>query len=442
MNKLFRYDLWAVELDRLALWERLGVRLLRFVIVAWLEFQGNILSIRATNLVYTTILSLVPFLAVMFSVLKAFGVHQQIEPFLAQVLEPLGERGHEVTIRIIGFVNNLKVGVLGTVGVVTLFWTTFSTIDQIENAFNTIWRVRRSRSFGRKFTDYPSVVLVGPVLVFGAFALIASVQNLWLVQRMLEIQPFGSLIVLGAEILPFIMLCGAFSFLYAFIPNTQVRLSSALVGGLTAGLLWQLAGTAFTAFVAESGRYSAIYSGFAILILFLLWLYIAWIIVLLGAQISYLYQHPSAYLSRASWHRRTHEVYERAGLMVLTEIARRHLAGQPPVRIADLALRLDVPQGVAEELVEEFVHHSLLYRTEDQPGFTLSRPPEHVPIAEVLTLIRTRQQHAAADTATPVPITELLHRRDEAVRMALKGVTLRSLVVDGAPEGFPDPPTW
>lgn len=434
MNRLFRYDLWTVELDRLAPWERLGVRLLRLVIAAGLEFRENILSTRATSLVYTTILSFVPFLAVMFSVLKAFGVHQQIEPFLAQVLEPLGERGHEVTLRIVGFVNNLKVGVLGTVGVATLFWTTFSTVDQIENAFNTIWRVRRSRSLSRKLRDYPSVVLVGPVLVFVAFALIASAQNLWLVQRVLEIQPFGYLIVLGAKILPFLMLCGAFSFLYAFIPNTQVRLSSALVGGLTAGLLWQLAGTAFIAFVAESGRYSAIYSGFAILILFLLWLYIAWTIVLLGAQVSYFYQYPSVYLSLVPRRQRTHEVYERVALTVLAEIARRHLAGQPPARIADLALKLDVPQGIAEELTEEFVRHGLLYRTEDPPGLTLGRPPEHMPIEEILTLLRTRQQHAAPDRATPVPITEWLHRRDEAVQMALKGVTLRSLVADGAPE--------
>lgn len=335
--------------------------------------------------------------------------------------------------------NNLKVGVLGAVGVAALFWTTFSAVDQIENALNMIWRVRRSRSLGRKLRDYPSVVLVGPVLVFVAFAMIASLQSLWLVQRVLELQPFGYLIVLGAKILPFVMLCGAFSFLYAFIPNTQVGLSSALVGALTAGILWQLAGTAFTAFVAGSGRYSAIYSGFAILILFLLWLYIAWVIVLLGAQMSYFYQHPSAYLSHVPWRQRTHEVYERVALMVLAEIARRHLTGQPPSRIADLALQLDVPQGVAEELIEEFVRHGLLYRTEDPPGLTLGRPPEHVPIEEILTLLRTRQQHAAPDTATPVPITEWLHRRDEAVQMALKGVTLRSLVADGAPEAASGP---
>lgn len=442
VNKLLHYDLWALELNRLTPWGRLGVRLLRLMIVAGAEFRENILSTRAASLVYTTILSLVPFLAVTFSVLKAFGVHQQVEPFLARALEPIGEQGHEVTLQIIGFVNNLKVGVLGAAGVAALFWTTFSTIDQIEHAFNAIWRVRQSRPVGRKFRDYLSVVLVGPVFVFAAFAMIASMQSHWLVQRVLEIQPFGYLIVLGAKILPFVMLCGTFSFLYAFIPNTRVGLGSALIGGLTAGILWQLAGTAFASFVAGSGKYSAIYSGFAILILFLFWLYIAWIIVLLGAQVAYFYQHPSAYLSAVSWRQWTHEFRERVALTTLAEIARRHLAGEPPAGVAELALKLDIPQGIAEEVLEEFIRHGLLYRTEDPPRFTLGRSPEYVPISEILTVVRTRQQRVAPDTGTPATVLELLHRRDEAIRLALKGVSLRSLVANEVPEAVAKLAAW
>ncbi|MBZ0170705.1 hypothetical protein MELA_01354 [Candidatus Methylomirabilis lanthanidiphila] len=434
VTKLFHCDLWTSDLDRLAPWKRAGIRLLRIILVAGLEFHENLLSIRAAGLVYTTILSLVPFLAVMFSVLKAFGVHQQIEPFLAQALEPLGERGHEITVQIIGFVNNLKVGVLGAVGMATLFWTTFSAIHQIEDALNAIWRVRRSRPIGRKFRDYLSVVLVGPVLVFAAFTMIASAQSHWLVQRVLEIQPFGYVIILGAKILPFAMLCGAFSFFYAFLPNTQVRFGSALVGGLAAGGLWQLAGTAFTSFVAGSGQYSAIYSGFAILILFLLWLYITWIIVLVGAQVSYVYQHPYVYRRDLFRRRHTHEFRESAALTVLTEITRRHLAGQPPAGTAELVLALDLPLGVVDELIETFVRCGLLLRTEDPPGFTLGRPPEYVPVCEVLRLVRTSRWGVASDAVTPAQIPALLRRRDDAVQSALKGVTLRSLVAGGTPE--------
>ncbi|MGH7255067.1 MAG: YhjD/YihY/BrkB family envelope integrity protein, partial [Nitrospirales bacterium] len=370
----------------------------------------------------------VPFLAVMFSVLKAFGVHQQIEPFLAQALEPLGERGQELTERIIGFVSNLKVGVLGAVGVAGLFFTTFSMIDQIEQSLNSIWRVRQPRPLARKFSDYLSVVLVGPVLVFTAFAMIASAQSHWLVQRLMEIQPLGYLVVSFAQVLPFVMLCGAFTFLYKFLPNTQVRLGSALVGGVTTGVLWQLAGTAFAAFVAGSGKYSAIYSSFAILILFLIWLYLTWIIVLVGAQVSFFHQHPSTYLSHVPWRRHTYAFRERLALAVLLDITRRYLSGRPPYRPAELAAALDVPLPWVEPLIDEFVGQRIVYRTEEPEGLTLGRPPEQVALTEILNVIRGRRKALdATDYAFPDAIRHLLQQRDEAVEQALEGITLRSL---------------
>ena len=181
IEKFFRRDLWDADLAALPVPSRLGFTLLRLAVVALLAFRESALSARATDLVYTTLLSLVPFLAVMFSVLKAFGAHEQIEPFLAELVQPLGPQGAEITHQVIGFVSNIKVGVLGTVGLVGLFFTAFALIDKIEEALNAVWGVRRPRPLMRKFTDYLSVVLVGPVLVFMAFAMIASVHSTWLV---------------------------------------------------------------------------------------------------------------------------------------------------------------------------------------------------------------------------------------------------------------------
>ena len=165
IEKFLRRDLWLPDLETLRGWAAFYTRMLRLVVVAISDFRDGALSIRATSLVSTTLLSLVPFLAITFSVLKAFGVHQQIEPILAQGLEPLGEKGAEISARIIEFVNNIGVGKLGALGVLGLFYTTYSLIDKIEEALNHIWRVRHSRTLARKFTDYLSVVLVGPVLV-------------------------------------------------------------------------------------------------------------------------------------------------------------------------------------------------------------------------------------------------------------------------------------
>ena len=225
VKQFFIRDLWTTDLERLDPLRQWGYRVLRLLTVAVWEFQDGVLSLRAMSLVYTTILSLVPFLALTFSVLKAFGVHQQMEPLLAQALEPLGSKGSEVTAQIIEFVNNIQVGVLGILGIALLFYTTISLLEKVESAFNAIWRVRRHRTFARKFSDYLSVVLVGPVLVFSGFALMASAQSHWLVQRALEIDPLGSLFVIMARLMPFVLVCAAFTFLYQFIPHTKVRLA-------------------------------------------------------------------------------------------------------------------------------------------------------------------------------------------------------------------------
>ncbi len=192
----------------------------------------------AIGLTFTTFLSLVPFLALAFSVLKAFGVQNQLEPFLAQALKPLGSGGIEISARVIEFVNSLRVGVLGALGVAFLFYTVISLIGKIEDSLNAIWRVRRSRGLDRMFSDYLSVVLVGPILVFAAFALTASARSYWLVQWILQIKHLGVVVATASHVvIPFLFLSTAFTFLYRAIPNTQVNLYSAGFGGVVAAAL-------------------------------------------------------------------------------------------------------------------------------------------------------------------------------------------------------------
>ena len=426
----FEKDLWETDLQALSGFHRFGVAFLRLVVVAAWEFKESVLSIRATSLVYTTLLSLVPFLAVTFSVLKAFGIHHQIEPVLTELLEPLGEKGMEITENIIGFVDRLKVGVLGAVGVAALFYTTYSLIDKIEEALNSIWRVQHGRPLARKFTDYLSVVLVGPVFMFTAVGLTASAQSYWLVQQVMEIQPFGHLIVVVTNLLPFFFICFVFTFIYKFVPYTQVDIKAALVGGITAGVLWQIAGMAFAGFVASSGKYSAIYSGFAILILFLIWLYVGWLIVLAGAQVSYYYQHPTAYLMRLRWHQNTHVFREFLTLNILQRITHQYLMGLPPLNEYDLSRTLNVPLSVVESILNEFVEARVVVRTSEPEGVALGRPPEYIEVAEILDIVSHRNRKSLRVGTSEDRILHLFHRRDQAVREALGGVTLRTLAED------------
>jgi membrane protein len=398
------------------------------------EYWNGLLTLQAMGLVYTTLLSLVPFLAVVFSVLKAFGVQHQIEPFLFQVLEPLGEQGERITRQILDFVNNLQVGVLGALGLAGLFFTTFSLMSQIETALNYLWRVRRARSLVRKFSDYFSMALVGPVLVFTAWALTASAQNYWLIQQVLEIPYTNTLVIVMTRVMPIVFLCTAFTALYKLIPYTQVYFASALVGGITAGLLWQLAGAAFTAFVASSVYYTALYSGFAILFVFFFWLYVGWLIILVGGEVAYVYQYPYAYRTRASWQSRGHGFRVWLALSSLTEITRRYLMEEPPWRLTELSATLNVSAATLEELIDDFVRCGLLYRAAEPEGIVLGRPPEQVPVIEVFQLL---EGFDSAGVETPAdsadPISHLLARRYEVLEQAFAGVTLRSLVSSQSP---------
>jgi membrane protein len=429
IKQFVQRDLWTTDLRSLRGASRVAVRTIRLAVAVSLEFRHRLLDARAAGLVYTTLLSLVPFLAVVFSVLKAFGVHHQTEPVLAQLLEPLGPKGQEITQQVIAFVDNLEIGVLGVLGVAGLFYTTYSLINKVEQSLNAIWQVRHGRSWTRKFTDYLSVVLVGPVLVVTALGLLASVQSQTLVQRVLQFEPLGSSVVTLAKFVPFLLLAGVFSFIYKFVPNTQVRLGSALVGGASAAVLWGLAGMAFAKFVAGSGQYGAIYSGFAIVLLLLIWLYAAWLIVLVGAQVAFFHQHPTAYQSTLMWQQPTLALRERIALTVVAALTRRFLKGEGPIRPTELAGELRLAASLVEDQVDQLVKHGFLGRTTEPQGVTLIKPPESTSVTEVLDAVReVKASEALIPTHAKDPVADALSRRDQAVEKALAGVTLRSLV--------------
>jgi membrane protein len=419
-------DLWKIDATPRGRLPSLGIAVTRVVVAAVRALADSQLNLEATALVYRTLLSIVPLLAVGFSVLKAFGAEYRIDAVVARILQPLGPSGAQIAAQVVSFVDNLRVSVLGAVGFVLLFYTVLSVIERIESAFNRIWHVRRPRSLARKFSDYLSIVLVGPVLVFGAFAIMAAAQNYWLVQRVLAATHLtGAAVFVARHGAPFVLLVAAFTLLYRLLPHTRVTLRAALVGGTTAALMWHVAGYGFALFVAGSTSYAAIYSGAAVFLISLIWLQLAWLIVLTGAQVAYVHQHPIASVIVRG--RPSMLLRERIGLGALVEVTRRYLRGEGPSQPTELARTLDAPLATLEDLIEDFVLSGLLVHTTEPDGVLLARAPDQVSVIDALDAIR---EPAADDTdppEVPGPVADALHRRDESVRSALGTVTLRSL---------------
>jgi membrane protein len=412
-------------------------RIGRVLIALNAKVAGDLLFLRAGGLTYTTLLSVVPFLAVTFSVLKAFGVQNQIEPALVRALDPLGPQGARLAHRVVGFVNNLEVGVLGAVGVVGLFYTAVSVVGQIEDSLNQIWHVRKSRSLIERCRDYLSLVLVGPVIVFAVVALVAAAQASWLVQRLLSIEGLGWLGVVITQLTPMLFLLAGFTVAYKVLPCTRVSLRAALVGGVTSAVLWQVASSLFAAFVAGATHYTAIYSGFAILILSLMWVYICWLITLVGGEVAYVYQHPAMALALKPGER--HRLTEAASLRALIEVGRRHLLGEPPYDLETLALLVRTTPEMLEEFVDECVRRGVLLCSTEPNGIALGRAPESISAAEVFEILHAGA-HAEGGASSDDPVTMLLGERDRVVANAFQGTPLRSLIEGSRPESSESSP--
>ncbi len=416
--------------------------LLRTARIAWAvgrDVGAGQLTLQAVGLVYTTLLSLVPLLAVSFSVLKAFGVHNQIQPLLQNFLRPLGPRGDEITEQIIGFVENMRVGVLGSVGMALLIYTVIYLIRQIEGAFNVTWHISRRPSFAHRMTDYLAVILLGPVLIFSAISIGASVMSTDFVTRLLAIEALAALVHAASTILPFLLVVAAFTFAYVFVPNARVKVPSAIVGALVAAALWQTIGWVFASFVAASATYAAVYSGFAIVLIFMIWLYLSWLILLVGASVSFYHQHPEYQGMGRRDLEMSGRVRERLALLAMTAIGRRFYRGGDAWTADELAERLATPLDSLEKVLEVLVHRGLLSRTgEPQPVFLPARSPETLPVKEVLDAVRTFEENRFMNVerlpAEPT-VAEVASRLESAVEAALSGLTVKDLALaDGAAE--------
>jgi membrane protein len=426
---------WDDDLSQLGRMRRLAVFMMRLLYMLVRELIGGQLNLRAMSLVYTTLLSIVPLLAVSFSVLKGFGVHNTIEPLLYNLLSPLGPSGADLTGKIIGFVQNVEVGVLGSVGFALLLYTVISLMQKIESAFNYVWRIDHLRPFSQRFSNYLSVILIGPVLIFSAVGFTATVLNTEVAQRLMAIEPFGVLMLFGGKLVPYLLVCLAFTLIYIFIPNTRVHVAAALVGGVIAGVLWKITGWGFAAFIATSTKYAAIYSSFAILILLLIWMYLSWLILLAGSQIAFYVQHPK-YMTRTRVEFvLSNRLREMIALQIMYLVGYNHSHNLPAWTLDRVVESLGLPGEPTHRMINVLVGAGYLTEIIDDVPFYL--PPhaiETMRLADIISDVRKANESRILSMSRliSVPaIDALMAEVDAAGKEVLGERTVKDLVESG-----------
>lgn len=402
-------------------------RLLRYPYALLRDLWRGELNLRAMGLVYTTLLSIVPLLAFAFAVSKGLGMHRNLEPVVYEFFRPIGDNATELTARVMGFVENISSGVLGSLGLAFLLYTVIATIQKIEESLNFVWRVERPRSFARRVSEYLSLMVVGPIVVVTGLGMSTTVAHSSLMQRLAQTEPFQTLFGFSGMLAPWVVVSAFFTFLYIFIPNTRVRFMPALIGGLVAGVLWMGVGAAFGAFVSYATQFTLVYTSFAILITALIWIYVAWLVLLIGAQLSFYVQNPQ-YLRRGQQEVRiTGSLAEQLALNVMVLIGRSYRAGEPGWTTARLASRLEVPSALLAIVMRSLELSGLIVATEDErliPGRDLSE----IDLNQIVDAARRHHTGEPVLHVRGTPEAERITTEIElALRERLEGRTLREV---------------
>jgi len=426
------YDfVWGSDSKQLPQFQRSLVQALRISQLVVRDLLDGMLTLQAMSLVYTTLLSIVPLLAVSFSVLKGFGVHNQVEPMLLNLLQPLGDKGVEITQRIIEFVENTKAGVLGSLGLALLFYTVVSLIQKIERSFNYTWRVTEQRPFAQRFSDYLSVVLLGPLLIFTALGVTASISSSTVLQQLHQYETIDWFIRFIGRLVPYLLVITAFTIVYIFVPNTRVKFKSALIAAIVSGVLWETTGWIFASFVVSSAKYAAIYSAFATLIIFMIWLYVCWMILLIGASIAFYVQYPEyRTLQQRNFHL-SNRMKERIALLAMSIISGNYYANRDPLTTQQVAQRINITPGLIKPIIDQLLNYKVLITTNgSKPGLLPAQPPEVQKVIDILRVVRKAEEHSggSVELLPKFDTIEILYEKmNSALDQGFGDVTLKDI---------------
>jgi membrane protein len=404
------------------------LRLLRYPAALIRDWLGGDISVRAMSLAYTTLLSLVPLMVFSFAILKGLGARGDLRFIVQEFFRPVGSAATQLTESVMQFVANMRGELLGSIGLAFLVYTVITTIQKVETSFNFVWRVGRPRSFGRRFAEYLSVMILGPILLAVAIGLMGTAEHSPFAQRLQAVAPFGVILGVLGQIAPYVIVTAVFTFMYSFIPNTQVQFRAALIGGVTAGIMWALVGKAFTAVILYSSQLVAVYTGFAIVLTTLIWVYLSWLILLIGAQLAFYVQFPQYLRHGQKAIELTASDREQAGLSIMYLIGRDYGKGKRYWDTVRLAAELDVPGIALVPVLARLERAGLIVATEKEL-FVPGREPEGILLADIVDAVRTLQVgrltievHAAASA------DQVMRELEAAVRERLGTRSLKDLI--------------
>lgn len=442
----------------------LGKRFCLFWTIVFKSFVQNRCPVRASALAYSNLLALVPVLALVISVtsgiLKQDGT-QRIDGLIENLVslitpETRSAFGHlendprvtaarkEIVTRMEEFIRNTQSGTLGVTGVIALLVVGIGMLVRIENTFNDIWGISEGRSWISRIIHYWAALTLGPLLLVAAIALTGSPYLIGTRQFLADL-PYGmgAMLSWGFSFLPFVILTLAFCLFYQLMPNTRVEWSASLVGGVLGGTVWQLNNMFSVFYASRVISNSYIYGSLGLVPVVMIGLYLSWFILLIGAQVAYVFQNRKAFFHDKPLEHFNHAGREWVAIQLMRIVAKRHLESKPSPSIAQFADQLSVPAQLVSQVLQPLLDTRLLVgvptrETEFLPG----RPIETILCSDILKAIRIGKGDDPLSPTRPAPHPPLVERLGSLRKLedqAFAGLTLRDIAL--LPDESDKPPS-
>lgn len=458
-------------------------RVAHFWLLVFKSFSRNRCPIRATALAYTTLLALIPLLAVGFGIVSGFlrekgpnatkeMIGQIVDAAVPQlkvlddfqkaeaaeqrkreaasatnsaaVLDPSAQTAHgtnapavqklsrdEAIERIDQLIADANSKTLGFTGFIGLIMVAILLLATIEGTFNDIWGVTRGRTWWRRIGQYWAMISLGPIAMFSVGYLVGT-QYFREGQEAAETLPLiGKYVV---KVLTFLLVSLIFALLYKMMPNTEVNWGAALIGGVVGGSLWLLLNIASAVNVGRVVSMSKIYgTALGIIPIFLLGLYFSWLIMLFGAQVAYAFQNRDVYLQEKKAESVNQRNREYVALRVMTLLAQRFEHARKPPTVLEIATELAVPSRLVGRVLQPFIDTGLVLEVagdKNEIAYAPARPTETITCHDVLQTLRTGggQELETRDEQSRPIVCAHFERIEQAERQAASTVTLKDLV--------------
>jgi len=293
--------------------------------------------------------------------------------------------------QIMQFVNRTKFGYVGAIGLLLLLFIVIKTLGTIENSFNDIWRIKKARPLYRKFTEYTSMLIIIPILLLASTTITAVLTNETFITLLNKIWMGKIYLYILGRILPIGFLWVAFISVYIFLPNTKVEIVPGIIGGMAGGTLFYILQIFYFRSQVGLARYNVIYGAFAAIPFFLLWIQMSWIVVLFGAELSYVIQNIKTIRTKGLSAKISVAARELLGLIIMERITSQFLHGKGEKWTNErFSEDLHVPADTIREITEELAKNSLIVEIpyEKQVSYVPGKDIDSIYVFDVLNALR------------------------------------------------------